>query len=194
MGILSHFSPIFLSFLSHFCPIFLNHIPPQPSKTPVPCAMPHPLPPLSPIFLHFPPISPHFRPFPSSPPPIPPFAPFSSISLIPPPFPHFPLFLHFPHFPHFPGLRNQDMVCVMCWRGGCVQGIGGHGARIVLRTRGSQCGIQAFKPLTSSRHPVQGLAAGLAMGLAMRMAMGLAVGSACHSIDTRSLITNWAQP
>ena len=58
------FSPIFLPFLSHFCsqPIFLNHIPPQPSTTHIPCAMPaiFLLPPISPIFPIFP-ILPDFK-------------------------------------------------------------------------------------------------------------------------------------
>ena len=36
--------------VSHFAPIFLNHIPPQPSTTPIPCAMSHSPP-------HFPPLS-----------------------------------------------------------------------------------------------------------------------------------------
>ena len=69
MGILSYFPPyfslIFLSLLSHF----LDHIPPQPSTTPIPCVM-----------SYFSPISPHFPPFLSISPQFPPVSSIFSVS------------------------------------------------------------------------------------------------------------------
>ena len=72
---------IFFFIFVHFSPVFLNHIPPQPSTTHVPCAMPDipPFPPISSIFLHPPPpmlpIPPIFLHYP----PIPPLFPDTKI-------------------------------------------------------------------------------------------------------------------
>ena len=53
------FRPFFLPFFSGFPPIVFNNVPPQPSTTHIPCAMPgiSPAPPPPPSPIHFPPFS-----------------------------------------------------------------------------------------------------------------------------------------